>query len=300
MVKLTYLGEFGLIERLSRLCPCSNAVIKGIGDDTAVLRSPVKKQLLLTTDMLVENVHFTRKTKGFLIGRKALACNISDIAAMGGIPKSAVVSLGISGREDSRFVDEVYRGIGALAKEFKVDIVGGDTVKTHQLIINIALTGEASMRDIVYRSGAKVGDKIFVTGELGNSLKSGHHLTFTPRLAESQFLVKKYPPHSMIDISDGLIADLGHILKQSKVGACLYEDQIPLRKGARVADAFKDGEDFELLFTLPPDKASLLRRQKKFNMTEIGEIVPAAQGYFLMDDNGRKESLNTSTGYQHF
>ncbi|MBF0484485.1 MAG: thiamine-monophosphate kinase [Candidatus Omnitrophica bacterium] len=299
-MRLSNLGEFGLIDRLSKVCLCSNSVVKGIGDDAAVVQGSGKKKMLFTTDMLLEDVHFTHKMPGFLIGKKALACNISDIAAMGGIPKYAVISLGISGKEDSHMIEEIYRGISAMAKKFKVDVVGGDTVSAHKLIINIALTGEVLSREIVYRNGAKVGDKIFVTGQLGNSFKSGHHLTFTPRLAESQFLVKKYHPHSMIDISDGLVSDLGHILEQSKVGACLYEDQIPLRKGARVGDAFKDGEDFELLFTVSAEKARYLRKVKKFPMYEIGEILPLESGYFLQDDNSRREKLSALTGYRHF
>jgi thiamine-monophosphate kinase len=250
-VKLSDLGEFGLIERIKKQAGSFPSGIKGIGDDTAVVPLSSTKHLLLTTDMLLEGVHFTLKMPAAAIGHKAIASSISDIAAMGGVPKYAVVSLGVPASVSWPVVSKIYQGMQRTAKKFGVGIVGGDTVKSKKIIINVALTGEVKKSEVIYRSGAHVGDQVFVTGPLGKSLLSGWHLCFNPRAIEAQYLVKKYKPTAMIDISDGVIADLGHILSESRVGAVIDEDLIPKRRGAQLKEALYDGEDFELLFTLP-------------------------------------------------
>ena len=276
-MKISQLGEFGLIDALKKFAPVSKAVIKGIGDDAAVLPYNKNKYLLLTTDMLAEDAHFTRRMPPQAIGHKALACNISDIAAMGGWPTFAVVSIGVPKNLSVSFIKEVYKGIQRTAKAFNVSIVGGDTIKTDKIVINVALLGLVEKKYLVTRDGAKAGDWIFVTGPLGGSLKSGRHLNFTPRLAQARFLVENFKPNAMMDISDGLAGDLNHILKASKVGARLDHASIPRHKGVSLSQALNDGEDFELLFTLSPIKAvrSWIGRPSKrsFYFYPIGTIT---------------------------
>lgn len=276
-MKISQLGEFGLIDKLKAFAPVSKAVVRGIGDDAAVLPYSKTEYLLLTTDMLAEDTHFTRRMPPRLIGHKALACNISDIAAMGGLPTFAVVSIGIPKNLSVRFIEEIYQGIQALAQEFNVSIVGGDTIKTDKIVINIALLGQVKKKELLTRDGAKPGDWIFVTGALGGSFKSGQHLNFIPRFAQARFLVEKFRPNAMMDISDGLAGDLNHILKVSKVGARLDYASIPRHQGCSLSQAMNDGEDFELLFTLSPNKAeSLMTWQKEklsFYFYPIGTIT---------------------------
>jgi len=310
------LGEFGLIGLIKKGAPLKKEVIKGIGDDTAVLPLNSKKYLLLTTDMLVEDVHFLatparrageqfrppkerRKSKSIyrLIGQKALAVNISDIAAMGGMPKFAVVSLGVSKDTCLHAIKDIYHGINGLAKKFGVSVVGGDTVFSPRLVINITLTGEVEKKYLVLRSGAKIKDKIFVTGPLGCSLKTGKHLNFTPRVKAAQYLVKSFKPSAMIDVSDGLVADLNHILTQSKLGAVLEESKIPRNKGAQLTDALYDGEDFELIFTVSPEKAKRLVNQKKIKCFCIGEVVKQ-KGIWLRNKGNKLGKLKIK-GYEH-
>ena len=264
------LGEFGLIDRIRKYAPINAGVIKGIGDDTAVLRHTKDKYLLFTTDMLVEGTHFTCRMGGTAIGHKALACSISDIAAMGGAPTHAVVSLGVAPKIPVRFVEDIYKGMAVLAKRFGVSIVGGDTVRSDKAMINVALLGEVAKKHLVTRSGAKSGDWIFVTGTLGRSLATGKHLNFTPRLKEAWFLVKNFKPSAMIDISDGLAGDLNHILKASKVGARLWDNAVPLTKGATLTQALTDGEDFELLFTLKESDAMRLLKWSRHSLRSVG------------------------------
>ncbi len=299
LTKLSQLGEFGLIELLKKYQGSGAAVIQGIGDDAAVVPLDAKRYLLLTTDMLLEGVHFERKAPPRLIGRKALACSISDIAAMGGLPRYALVSLGVPGNLPWAFVRDVYKGMDALGRQFGVAIVGGDTIKGEKIVINVALTGEVSKKDVVYRRGARPGDWIFVTGPLGKSLSTGCHLKFTPRVKEARYLVDHIKPTSMIDISDGLAADLGHILEESEVGAVLEEERIPRRAGSGLRQALYDGEDFELLFTVPRRKAAFLGRQKQFRFYPIGEIVPRAKGLLLKNKTGALAKIDPR-GYTHF
>ncbi len=280
--KVSDCGEFGVIDLIKKNTSISSKVIQGIGDDTAILPYKRGQYLLFTTDMLIEDVHFTQNMPAGAVGHKAIACSISDIAAMGGMPTFAVVSLGVPENLDTAYIKKLYKGMQKLGKGFNVDIVGGDTVKSESIVINIALVGEVSNKHLVRRDGAKVGDKIFVTGPLGRSFVTGHHLKFIPRVKEAQQIVKKFKPTSMMDISDGLISDLGHILKLSGVGARIDEEKIPRRKKATIEQAVCDGEDFELLFTLSP------KESKKCKFYEIGEIV-----------EGKGSNLE-GKGYQHF
>ena len=300
-VKLSDLGEFGLIDRIKKQVEGSFSGILGIGDDAAVIPMSSKKYLLLTTDMLLEGVHFTLKMPAKGIGHKAIASSISDIAAMGGVGKHAVVSLGAPSSASWPVISQIYQGIRRTAEKFRVGIVGGDTVKSEKIIINVALLGEVRKNEVVYRKGARVGDQVFVTGPLGRSLSSGWHLRFAPRIAEAQYLVKEHKPTAMIDISDGFVADLGHILNESRVGAIIEEGPIPKRENAYLKEALYDGEDFELLFTLSPLRARELenRRKSKHRFYRVGEIVPEGKGLQLKTSNGRLKKLNIK-GYTHF
>jgi len=291
-MNLSQLGEFGLIDVLKKYAPASETVIKGIGDDAAVLSYNKSEYLLFTTDMLAEDTHFTRRMPPGGIGHKALACSISDIAAMGGWPTFAVVSIGIPQKMSVRFIKEIYKGMQHTALTFNVSIVGGDTVKTDKIMINVALLGLVEKRNLMTRDGAKAGDWVFVTGALGGSFKSGRHLKFIPRLAQARFLVEKFKPHAMMDISDGLAGDLNHILKAGRVGARLDYSSIPRNKGVSLSRALNDGEDFELLFTLPSIKAHSLMdwqaRHKSFYFYPIGTITADV-----------KEKIN-SKSFTHF
>jgi thiamine-monophosphate kinase len=298
-INLSQMGEFGLIDLIRKKASKASGVIRGIGDDTAVVAYTKEKHLLLTTDMLLEDVHFTFKMPPRWIGHKALACNISDIAAMGGLPQYALVSLGVNAKTPVKYIQDIYQGIFDLAEKFNVSIVGGDTVQSKKLIINIALTGEVQKRHLVTRAGAKAGDQIFVTGSLGRSFQTQHHLKFIPRIKESQFLVQNFHPTSMIDISDGLASDLGHVLEESQQGALLYEKRIPRRSQATLSQALSDGEDFELLFTASSkDAERLKKRVKGMSFYQIGEIV-SSKVLSMVDRFGRTKIIQ-SKGYKHF
>ncbi|OGX33598.1 MAG: thiamine-phosphate kinase [Omnitrophica WOR_2 bacterium RIFCSPLOWO2_02_FULL_50_19] len=297
-MKLKKLGETGLIERLAKY-------VKGIGDDCAVIRISKKRYLLITIDMLLEDVDFKLKeATPYQIGWKSLACGLSDIASMGGAAKYAVVSLGLPGKLSVEFVDGLYRGIKALAKRFDVEIVGGDTNASKKLVIDVAVLGFIQPDRLTLRSGAKPGDIICVTGVLGGSYKSKRHLTFVPRLNEARSLVKNFRITSMIDISDGLSTDLNHIAKESGVGACVYEELIPLSKDAKnVSAALNEGEDFELLFTMPLREARRLARKglgsNGVKITQIGEILDKKIGVKIIRPDGRVKDLK-SKGFSHF
>ena len=299
--KLSAVGEFNLIKLIKSEITCSDSVILGIGDDAAVV-GPLskKKRILLTTDLIIEGVHFTKLTKPWDIGHKAMACNISDIAAMGGMPLYALVSIGVSAQKPLSYVQEIYRGMKGVAQRFHVDIVGGDTNRFTQTIINVALVGEANHTHFITRSGAQEGDLIFVTGPLGRSLQSGRHLKFIPRISESQFLMKYFRPSAMIDISDGLLADLNHICTASQKGAVLYSEKIPKCAHANLAQAMTDGEDFELLFSLSAQKAKKLLNLKsiEYKFYHIGEVTKS-KGICMIDRCHQIKKIKPK-GFTHF
>lgn len=302
-MKLKAIGEFGLIEKIARGVKTDRSVIKGIGDDTAVLEWTKDKYLLSTADMLIEDRHFKRTTAPEKIGWKALCCGISDIAAMGGLPKWALISCGLPKTLNVNYAAGIYTGLKKAAKIFGVNIIGGDTNASDKIILDVTVLGEVKKKHLTLRSGAKIGDYIFVTGSLGGSIY-GKHLDFTPRLKESQILVKTFKINSMIDLSDGLSSDLNHILKQSGVGAIVYECLIPKSKQAKTTEnALSDGEDFELLFTLSREEAFRLLdfKKKLFNMpiTRIGTITEKSAGARIIDIFGRKKILQPK-GFTHF
>lgn len=293
------LGEFGLIERLKRSIKTDASVIKGAGDDCAVLKYTKGKYQLFTCDMVVRGVDFSLKDNPYFIGRKALAASISDIAACAGLPRYCLVSLGIARNTPVEFIDKLFKGMLNLAHKYNINITGGDISQARDLIIDVSMLGIVEKRCLVLRSGARSGDIIFVTGRLGGSI-FGRHLTFIPRLKEARFLVKNFKLNAMIDISDGLGQDLNHILEQSKVGAVIYEDLIPLGKQARnLNDALYMGEDFELLFTLSRKEAKRLLQKKLAIFRPIGEIVDKKYGLILVGKKN-KEKILEPKGFRHF
>ena len=289
-MELKKIGEFGLINSIARLAPGAPAdIIRGIGDDAAVIALDKTRRLLFTTDTLIESIHFeTSFTSPYLLGKKSLAVNLSDIAAMGGTPHSFVVSLSIPPGVTYEFIKKFYAGIYAQAKKFNVSLVGGDTTASpDKLVITISLLGAARAGEVIYRHGARTGDAIYVTGFLGDSAlglsllkkkKAGsslnylvkRHLDPVPRVAQGREIARRSVASSMIDVSDGLLADLRHILDESGVGARLRLDQVPLsprycktlQRGSAdyYSAALCGGEDYELLLTVPPGKLKTIAR----------------------------------------
>ncbi|MFA6430866.1 MAG: thiamine-phosphate kinase [Candidatus Margulisiibacteriota bacterium] len=320
-MKLSQIGEFGLIDLISKHQSRNKTTIVGIGDDAAVLINPKSenrnpnKYLLITTDALVENVHFKKKGLSFYhLGQKALLANISDIAAMGGAPTHAVITIGLPKNTNVHDIKELYRGINAIAKKNKIDIVGGDTVASPKAIfISITLLGEVEKEYLLLRSGAKPGDLICVTGVFGgeaskkyetrNSCLPAGTAKYETRLRESRIIAKNKIASSMTDSSDGLVRSVVEICKASNVGAVIEENKVPIAEGATLKQALYGGEEYELVFTVPEGKASSekgvggVRRIK--GSTIIGRIVPKGEGISLEDKRGRITKLK-SMGYEHF
>jgi thiamine-monophosphate kinase len=309
------MNEFELIARLTKSLPSNESVLTGAGDDCAVLDFGLPDRLFLfKTDAVVEGFHFTRVTPPEKIGRKVLARCLSDIAAMAGTPNAALVTIALPENFEPEFVAKIYDGMNALARKFDVAIVGGETTTNPgRILISVSLLGTVGRGKQTLRSGAKIGDAIFVTGELGGSLAE-KHLEFEPRLAEARWLAKNFSVHAMIDLSDGLASDLRHILKAGGVGAELLKPAVPISRAARLAAkksspakpafvaALADGEDFELLFTVAGGEAVKLLDawRKKFpglKLSCIGKIV-AGDG-ILIRDKGGSHKFNAN-GYVHF
>jgi thiamine-monophosphate kinase len=298
-MKLSEIGEFGLIKKFKNNIKLDASVIKGSGDDCAVVSFNKDKYMLLTCDMIVEGVDFYPKERPYLIGRKALAVSISDIAACAGVPKYALVSMGLPKRASVEYTERIVKGMLDLARKFKINIVGGDISKATKLVIDVSLLGFVEKKNLVLRSGAKTGDIIFVTGSLGGSIR-GKHLRFLPRVKEARKLTANFKINSMIDISDGLAADLGHILQESKVGAMIFERMIPISKNAsNLKDALYSGEDFELLFTVSKKEAKRLIKSRIAYAKPIGEIVEKKRGLILVNRNNLKKNIRPK-GYKHF
>jgi thiamine-monophosphate kinase len=333
-MRLSDVGEFGLIRNIQKLLPrTSPLTLIGIGDDAAALRVLPASLLLATTDMLVEHVHFDLSfTDFYSLGWKSAAVNLSDIAAMGGIPRFCLTALGIPRHIAAERITEFYRGFNALARSHKAVLVGGDTCLSRSgLIISITVLGETKKAALLTRSGARPGDSVFVTGTLGDSASGleilkkrvkrqgaegrgreenkliQKHLRPMPRIAAGRKLALSGCASAMIDISDGLSSDLAHICEQSRVGAELYADTIPLscdilREAGRLKEApleyaLSGGEDYELLFTAPPARIKKLR-SLRLPVTEIGMIV-RGKDLSLIDGAGKRTPL-TPRGYEHF
>ncbi|MBU1125787.1 MAG: thiamine-phosphate kinase [Candidatus Omnitrophica bacterium] len=293
------LGEFGLIEYLRKKIRLDNSVIEGSGDDCAVIRFRKDTYLLYTCDMIVEGVDFLSTDKPELIGQKALSISLSDIAACGGIPRYAVVAMGFPKKTALSRIKKVSAGLLRGAKEYRVNVVGGDISCAPVLTIDVSVIGVVKKDNLVLRKGARVGDVIFITGSIGGSIQ-GKHLTFSPRIKEARFLTRHFHVHAMIDVSDGLAQDLGHILTQSKVGARIYQESIPLRNAAvSVEEALQSGEEFELIFTLNKIEANRLIALKRPIFHAIGEITDKKSGLRLVDKKNRIKRIS-SPGFRHF
>lgn len=305
--------EFDYIAWLRARTPADPRVLLGPGDDCAIL-APPGRDLLVTTDMLMDGTDFVVAVVGpRRAGRKAMAANLSDIAAMAGKPVAAVVSVALPVSDASpkrpetrHFAEQLYLGLRDAADAFGVPIVGGDTNSwAGPLVVSVTVLGEATGRGPVRRSGARPGDWVFVTGPLGGSIL-GHHLAFTPRVREAQALHAAVELHAMCDISDGLAADLNHILEESRCGAVLVAEAIPVSPAAvelsrtsgktPLPHALGDGEDFELVFAVSSaDGERLLREPPVPGLVKIGECVES--GLWLEVAGGR-ESL-APTGWEH-
>ncbi len=329
-MKVSNLGEFGLIERIRlSLSEPDPRVIVGIGDDVAVLEGPGEMLLLATCDIQVEGVHFLRSLiTPYELGRKALAINLSDIASMGGIPDFALISLAFPPDTDLDFVDELYRGLKEEATEAGVRIVGGNMARLpERFAVDIFLLGRVERDLFLTRRGARPGDLLMVTGTLGDSaaglallLKGVCEEKFTPlyrahltpkaKLREGRALALGKLATSAIDVSDGLARDVGHICDESNVGVVIRAADIPLSEELREAAyllgedpylwAIAGGEDYQLLFTAPPEKASEIRQAlHPTPVTEIGVILHPEEGRFILMPDGSKRALRPE-GWDHF
>lgn len=271
------LGENAALQRLLGHLNRNDQLIVGPGDDCAVVRGDDTYDLLLKTDVVIEGVHFTRDTPPELIGRKALARTLSDIAAMGGQPDHALITLLVHPSRTVREAERLYDGMSELAETYGVSIAGGETssLPYDGLIINVALTGRVRRGQAVLRSGGRPGDRLCVSGRLGGSFESGRHLTFTPRLELAKYLLTHdLQPGAMMDLSDGLGSDLPRLAAASLCGYELDLGAIPCHPGISVRHAISDGEDYELLFTLDDARFErLLRLEPPVPITPIGRLT---------------------------
>ncbi|MGL4552454.1 MAG: thiamine-phosphate kinase [Gemmataceae bacterium] len=302
-------GENAFIGWLRERIPAAERVLIGPGDDTAAVAWGGGPACLITTDMLLEGSCFTLEGSPIQVagvepasprrvGRKAMAVNLSDIAAMAGVPVAAVVSVGLPRRGGRALAEELFLGVKERADEFGVAIVGGDTNSWDgPLTVSITLFGEPGPAGIVRRRGAEVGDWLLVTGPLGGSLR-GKHLDFTPRVREGLALARCAELKAMIDLSDGLSLDLSRLCAESRCGAVLWADAVPRTAGATLEQALGDGEDFELLFAVPAAVGrELVARQpvEGIALHAVGEIVESG---LWLEAGGARRPLDV-TGYEH-
>ncbi len=311
--------ERSLIRRIRQLAATSlnQAVKKGIGDDCAVLRLKPAFELLVTTDLCIENVHFRRAWHpAQAVGHRCLTRGLSDIAAMGGEPLACFLSLGLPEDLPQAWVNGFLRGLLTLARRHKVQLAGGDVSSAPQITADIVVTGQVSSGTAILRSGARPGDRIYVTGALGGSAgtlkqllsgkaikptKSSPHFYPTPRLQVGNWLRKHRLATAMIDISDGVSVDLRHICDESGVAAVLMSNKVPIAKTADLALALHGGEDYELLFTASK-RAKIPARIAGVTVTEIGEIRNRrdySSAIQILGNNGSVRPL-PQRGWEHF
>jgi len=340
-MKISDLGEFGLIRKIKQQSKGrSPSTLIGIGDDAAALSLSPSKKLLTTTDMLLEGVHFDLSyTDLYSLGWKSAAVNLSDIAAMGGVPRFCLTALGIPSSISVEQIKEFYKGFNALCRKYSVDLVGGDTCRSEKgLVVSVTALGEVEKKKMLTRAGAQPGDLIFVTGTLGDSaaglemLRAGYrgegtgargkghnselripnsplilkHLQPMPRIEWGRKIALSGCATAMIDISDGLSSDLGHLCEESRVGAEIYADQIPFSKdiskaanhlnAAPLHYALSGGEDYELLFTVAPSKLKKFLSLEIVS-TQIGTII-SGNKMFLYDND--KRAILKPRGFNHF
>jgi len=312
-MKIKDIGEFGLIEKISKKSKDKNILVD-IGDDAAVYKTEKGLQLF-TTDTLVEGDHFKREWfTAKLIGKKAIEINVSDIAAMGGVPKYVLVSLAIPNDLDIEFVEELYEGMWRVCDKYSIEIIGGNMTHCDTIVISITLAGEVDEKNLCLRNGAKPKDLIFISGPLGNG-RAGLRLfqqnmkdfnkirkNYLEPKAQLDFS-KKIAPYvnSMIDVSDGLASEIKHICNESKCGAIIYKDKIPINEDVRIlAKKLKEdeynyalfgGEDFQLLYTVSKEKLTYI------DGFLVGEITKNKE--ILLSNKGKYEEI-INKGYDHF
>ncbi|MBT9449574.1 thiamine-phosphate kinase [Akkermansia glycaniphila] len=296
-MKLDELGENAFLRQLLPGLPGNEELLVGPGDDCAVVTRDEHWDTLLKTDALVEGVHFLRDTDPYLVGRKALGRAFSDIAAMGGDPEHALVTILVHPSRQVESLLRLYEGLSSMAAAYEVSLAGGETssLPFDGLALSVTVTGRVLHGRVVLRSTGKPGDLLCVTGRLGGSFVSGRHLDFTPRLREARILCSNgLLPTAMMDLSDGIGTDLPRLAEAS---GCSYElnlESLPLHPGCTIEQALGDGEDYELLFTIDPEfEDHLFRVQGLFfpetPVTVIGCLVPRGSA-----------APSIPTGWQHF
>ena len=314
------LHEQKLIARIRRSAGKGTGLVKGIGDDCAVLRVPPRHEVLVTTDFTLEGVHFRRAWHTpEMVGRRCLTRGLSDIAAMGGRPIAAFLSLAVPKELPQRWVDGFLKGLLQLANEFETSLAGGDTAESKSgILADIVVLGSVPRGKAILRSGAKPGDQVYVSGELGGATAAlkklfrgekvrlgdyPRHFHPTPQLKIGEWLQGKGMASAMIDLSDGLSTDLAHICEESGVGAEIEAGQIPRARIGRRREpvtldlALHGGEDYELLFTAPARKR-VPRRIAGVPVQRIGRITHGS-GITLLQESGKKRKLK-SGGWEHF
>jgi thiamine-monophosphate kinase len=282
-MKLRDIGEDRLLNQLlARLC-LTKAVVSGPGDDCAVVDIGDRRNfLVLKTDCVVAKVHFLATANAFDVGWKAMMRPLSDFAATSAVPQFAMITLIAPEQTKIEWVKALYRGLRRSAKRFNVSIVGGETSSTPgPLAISVSVVGFVERGRCASRRGGKGGDDLFVTGRLGGAVKQ-KHLHFIPRIVESRWLTGNFGVHAMMDLSDGLGADLPRLANASRVGFAIEPKSLPLGRGAKIEDAISKGEDYELLFAISPrERARLMREWRtkfpKLPLTRIGQLNPKSE-----------------------
>jgi len=305
---LRELGEGRLIQRIRDRFANSNAVL-GIGDDAAIIDVPEGHSIVYCSDLVVENTHFLRELHPpDSVGYKVVAVNVSDVGAMGGVPMHFVVSLAAPGDLGLDWVDAFYSGIERACSEFDVSLVGGDSSSSDRIFADVAMIGRVRTGSAVKRSGARIGDGIYVTGQLGASLRGldllrqgerndpavQRHLYPQPRHRVGLAVAGR--AHAMIDISDGLSTDLGHAVAESKVSARIYKDQIPAAADADSSYVLHGGEEYELII-VAPDLPEMI---EGIPVSRIGEVVAAGLEPQVILIDGASETVLQPQGWQHF
>lgn len=335
-MKISELGEFALIDRVAQRIPAYRKdVLVGVGDDVAVLRLDGERCQLATCDSQVEGAHFAYgATSPYDLGRKAAAVNLSDIAAKGGTPQHFLVSLALGPDTEVSWVEALYDGLREEAERYDADVVGGNMSRTRgPIVVDLFLLGEVKVEELLLRSGARAGDVVLVTGWLGDSAAGQALLlqpdlpldeeeterilaaatTPVPRVWEGRAIAISRLATAMIDLSDGLSSDIGHICERSGVGVRLWAERLPISGSARRvaaltgraewALALQGGEDYELCFTAPPaaaeDLAGLVEQATGTAVTSVGEVLPEEAGRWVRLLDGEEIPL-TGEGWDHF
>jgi len=302
------LRESGFIRRIRDRFP-GTAVPLGVGDDAAIVDVPAGHSIVYCSDLVVEDTHFVRNLHPpDSIGYKAVAVNVSDVGAMGGVPLFFTLSIALPGDLDLAWMDRFLDGVARACNEFQVSLAGGDSSSAEKIFVDVSMIGRVETGREVRRSGAKLGDSVYVTGSLGGSALGLEHLRAND-LQHPSVERHLYPSprhrvghtiagvaHAMIDISDGLSTDLSHIVEESKVSARIYKNRIPGAPDATDSQILHGGEEYELLIIAPDLPSSV----SGWPLTRIGEIIPATLEPQVLLIDGPRESTLRPSGYEHF